>query len=455
MRKLSTLAAVTAAAIMAVWFAYPPFREWPAVRWSRGMISTGLEAIGVPVPQSIAAVEQPRAPAPAAKSKRGGGGPVPVTSALAQSAEMPVVVSAPGTVEPYATGVVKPRVDGQIVEIAFKEGQLVKAGDVLFRLDDRLMLAQIRQAEANIARDRASLKDAQAILTRREKLVAQKIVTQEATDTQRAQVEALKASIAAGQAQLDAWRTQLDYLTIRAPIPGRTGTIAVEIGMNVRSADTTALVTINQTQPITVTFAVPQSELGALRKALRSGASAQVRVAGESRVETRGRVVFIDNQINKQTGTLLAKLEVPNEDEALWPGQSVEVDLTVENRPGYVSVPAVAVLPSQRGMLSWVIGPDGKVAPRIVELERVVADVAYLRGGLKAGERVVTDGQLRLAPGSRVVLRDGGRGTAPGERGPAAAGRTKELPVQARDEKDGAKREGVPAGTRPAGSGRT
>lgn len=451
MRKILTFAALALAVAVGAWFSYPPFRDWSAVQWSRGLVAGGLRMVGIdpgtiapraaPAPDQMAKGEK-KGP-PGKGGGRGGGAPVPVNSAVTIATEMPFVLSAPGTVEPFATVGVKPRVDGQISQITFKEGQFVETGQVLFRLDDRLMLAQIKQAEANIARDRASLKDAQAILARRETLVAKKIVTEASTDTQRSLVESLKASIAAGDAQLEAWRTQLDYLTIRAPIPGRTGAIRTELGMNVRSADTTTLVTINQTRPIMVTFAVPQTELAALRRALANKAEAVLRTGGETAAEIKGRLVFIDNQVDRQTGTLLAKLEVANDSETLWPGQSVDVELTVERRPGYVAVPSTGVLPSQQGMLAWVVATDGTVAPRTVDLERVQSGMAYLRGGLKPGERVVTDGQLRLAPGMRVVLRDGGG--APDGVAPATA---KEAPA-------GEERKGKGGGGKKGGNGRS
>ena len=365
MRRLYVIAAVLAATGVAAWVAYPPAREWPGIQ----QISS---FVGAP-PTATPATSTPGA-------KKGGrqqSGPIPVAAATAATAEMPVVLSAPGTVEPFATVGVKTRVDGQISEIAFKEGQEVKAGDVLFRLDDRLARAQMRSAEANVARDRASLKDAEAILERREKLVAKNIVSEAATDTQRSLVEALKASIAAGEAQYEAWRTQLDYLIVRAPIPGRTGAVKTELGSNVRTADTGALVVINQTRPITVTFAVPQVDLATLRRALATRSEATIRAAGETMTETTGKVVFIDNQVDKTTGTLLA----------------------------------------------WVINEQGTVTPRPVKLQRVIGTTAYLSDGLNAGEVVVTDGQLRLSSGAPVMIRDPSKpGAAPAaRRGPSGS----------------------------------
>jgi membrane fusion protein, multidrug efflux system len=430
------MAAVLAAAGVAAWVAYPPAREWP-----------GIQQVG-----SFVGAPPAAKPATATPGKKGGrqpSGPIPVAAATAVTAEMPVVLSAPGTVEPFATVGVKTRVDGQISEIAFKEGQEVKAGDVLFRLDDRLAKAQMRSAEANIARDRAALKDAEATLERREKLVAKNIVTEAATETQRSVVESLKASIAAGEAQFEAWRTQLDYLTVRAPIPGRTGAVRTELGSNVRSADTGSLVVINQTRPITVTFAVPQVDLATLRRALASRTEATVRSAGESMTETTGRVVFIDNQVDKSTGTLLGKIEVANENEVLWPGQAVDVDLVVERRPGYVAVPATSVLPSQTGMLAWVINEQGTATPRPVTLQRVIGATAYLSDGLNAGEVVVTDGQLRLSDGARVAIREPAKpGAAPAARRETPASTTGGTGPAAPDNPAKQPRDGAPKAAR-------
>src|SRR6476660_6484273 len=352
-------------------------------------------------------------PKPVAKKGDGKGRApaAPVTAATVMASHMPVILVAPGTVEPFANVAVKTRVDGQITEVLFKEGDLVNENDILFRLDDRLVKAQIAQAEASIAKDQASLRDAEATLVRREALIGRKNVTEAALDQARYAVDGLKASIAAGQALLESQRTQLDYLTIRAPITGRTGSLSAKIGAMVRGVDAAAaLVTINQTKPIWVTFAVPQSELGALRRALAGKALADIKIpGGEKRTVVQGTIGFVDNQVDKQTGTITARVIAENADEILWPGLSAEVALTVETKRGMLAVPATAVLPAQQGMITWVIGPDNKVAPRTVAVERIVGQTAYLSDGVKAGERVVTDGQIRLAPGSAVNIEEPGR----------------------------------------------
>ena len=331
----------------------------------------------------------------------------PVTAASVVVTDMPVIISAPGTVEPLANVAVKTRTDGQIVEVLFKEGDAVSEGDVLFRLDDRLVKAQIAQAQASIAKDQAGLRDAEATLTRREALIGKQVVTEAALDQARFAVEGLKASIAAGQALLESQKTLLDYLTIRAPITGRTGSLNAKVGATVRGVDTLPLVTINQTKPILVSFSVPQVELPALRRALQSKAVAEVLMPGGGpRKGVRGTISFIDNQVDKQTGNIMVKVVADNADEALWPGLSVEVALTVEVKANMLSVPASAVLPSQQGMIVWVIGPDSKVAPRAVTVARIVGQTVFLSGGVAPGDRVVTDGQLRLAPGATVTVEE-------------------------------------------------
>jgi multidrug efflux system membrane fusion protein len=330
----------------------------------------------------------------------------PVTAATVVEADMPVILPAPGTVEPLATVAVRPRVDGQIVEVAFREGDLVTEGSVLFRLDDRLVKAQIAQAEANIAKDEASLRDAEATLTRRQALIDKQVVTEASLDQARFAVEGLKAGIAAGRAQLDSQKTQLDYLTIRAPITGRTGSLSAKLGAQVRAQDAAALVTINQTRPILVTFALPQRELPAVRRALQAKATAQVGVPGRQRTVVPATIAFIDNQVDKQTGAITVKVLAENAEEVLWPGQAVEVALTVEVKPRMLSAPAGAVLPAQQGMIAWVIGPDNKVAPRVVTVERIVGQTVFMTDGVAVGERVVTDGQVRLAPGTAVTIEE-------------------------------------------------
>lgn len=408
-RLLLALALLLASAVAAVWV-HPPLQDHAEFWLAKVRAAPSPHAS----PDGTARkTTDARAPEAKGKGGRGGGGPPPVVAAQVVVADMPVVLSAPGTVEARATVSVRPRVDGQIAEVLFKEGDLVKAGQVLFRLDDRLVRAQIAQAEATIKRDEAQLSDAQGIYERRSTLVQKRIVSESAMDTAKANLEALKASINAGKAALEAQRTQLDYLTIRAPITGRTGATTAEPGMNVRAADTTALVVINQTQPVEVTFALPQTDIVALRRALAGQATAKVSVPGSRPVVREATLAFIDNQVDKATGTIAAKVTSANDDELLWPGLAVEVALEVERVAGVPSVPVSAVLPAQQGMIVWIIGADGRVAPRTVTLARIVGQTAYLADGVKGGERVVADGHGRIAPGMTVNVVDPAAGAQP------------------------------------------
>jgi len=356
------------------------------------------------VVRSLASLEQPKAAAKKGEGKARAPA-APVNAATVAQLDMPIILVAPGTVEPLANVAVKTRVDGQIVEVLFKEGDLVAAGDVLFRLDDRLVKAQIAQAEASIAKDQAGLRDAEATLARREALIDKKVVTEAALDQARFLAEGLRASIASGRALLESQKTQLDYLTIRAPITGRTGSLTAKLGAAIRGQDSAALVTINQTKPILVGFALPQSELGALRRALATNARADVTIPGGAEpTVVQGSIAFVDNQVDRQTGTIVAKVMAENADEMLWPGLSVQVALTVEVKRNVLAVPATAVLPSQQGMITWVIGAENKVMPRKVVVARIVGQTAFLSDGVQVGERVVTDGQIRLAPGATVTI---------------------------------------------------
>jgi multidrug efflux system membrane fusion protein len=331
--------------------------------------------------------------------------PVPVRAAVVALLDMPVRIDEIGTVEPLATVSVKSRIDGLVVHVGFDEGDYVQAGDVLFRLDDRTWRAQLAEAQANLARDRAQLADAQRVLSRNEALAERGFAARAILDTARATVAGLEAAAAADIAQIDNIRAQLDYTIIRAPIAGRTGAQAFKLGANVKANDTTPLVVINQTRPISVQFSVPQTELSALRAAqAERPLPVQVTVRGSRPVVATGSLTFIDNAVNQASGTIALKATLANEDEALWPGQFVDVSVLVKTVPGIATLPASAILVGQQGTYVFVIKQDLTVESRVVEIDRTVDGIAFVSRGLAAGERVVTDNQLRLAPGSSVTV---------------------------------------------------
>jgi multidrug efflux system membrane fusion protein len=343
--------------------------------------------------------------------------PIPVRAAVVETHDMPVLITEIGTVEPLATVAVKSRIDGLIVQVGFVEGDYVHAGDVLFKLDDRTARAQLAQAEANLARDKAQLADAARILSRNEALAERGFAARATLDTARATVAGLEAAAAAGVAQIDNLRAQLDYTVIRAPIAGRTGAQAFKMGANVKANDTTPLVTINQTRPISVLFSVPQTELAALRAAQAKRAlPVRVTVRGSRPVSAEGLLTFIDNAVDQATGTIALKATLANRDEALWPGQFVDVSVLVNTVSGIAAVPSNAVLVGQDGTYVFVIRQDQTVEPRVVEVNRTIDGIAFVTHGLAPGELVVTDNQLRLAPGSPVKVEHPTALSAPGDR---------------------------------------
>lgn len=353
----------------------------------------------------------------AAAAERGAQ-PVAVGTAVVETRDMPVRVGVIGTVEPLATVAVKSRIDGLIVGVGFAEGDQVTAGQVLFRLDDRAARAQLAQAEANILRDQAQLADAARILARNEALAERGFAAKATLDTARAAHEALKAATAAADAQIRNLRTLLDYTVVRAPIEGRTGAQAFKLGSNVK-ANESALVTINQTRPIAVTFAVPQTELAAIRVAqTKKPLPVIVRVRGTKPVTAEGTLTFIDNAVDQTTGTITLKATLANRDEALWPGQFVDVSVLVDTVPNVAAIPSAAVLVGQDGAYVFVVGRERTAEARPITVERTVDSIAFVTRGLVAGERVVISNQLRLAPGSPVLIEDAPAATS--ERGGGA-----------------------------------
>lgn len=344
--------------------------------------------------------------------------PVPVRTAVAEARDMPVRIDEIGTVEPLATVAVKSRIDGLVVHVGFNEGDYVQAGDVLFKLDDRTARAQLAEAQANLARDKAQLADAQRILSRNEALAERGFAARATLDTARATVAGLEAAAAANAAQIENIRAQLDYTIIRAPIAGRTGAQAFKLGANVKANDTTPLVVINQTRPITVQFSVPQTELSALRAAqARQPLPVRVTVRGSRQVSATGALTFIDNAVNQASGTIALKATLANQDEALWPGQFVDVSLLMDTVPGVATVPANAILVGQQGTYVFIVKRDQTVEARAVQVNRTVEGVAFVGQGIAPGERVVTDNQLRLSPGSPVAVDNVGAAlVAPGPR---------------------------------------
>lgn len=330
--------------------------------------------------------------------------PVPVTLAPAQVRDVPLLLRAVGRAEAPESVILKPRIDGQVVGVDFTEGQRVTAGQVLLRLDTADMQARLRQAEANLARDQAQLAKARADVTRYAALKAQGFVSDEKLAETRALADAAEAVARADQAALDLARLQLGYATPRAPFAGVVGAARVHPGAAVKMNDT-ELVLLNRVQPIHVSFAVPEKHLARLRQRLASGPiPVAAREPGGAGPGHTGQARFMDNAVDTTTGTIRLKAVLPNRDEALTPGQFLEVSLTLDTLRDAVTVPAEALQQGPEGSFVFVVGDDLTARPRPVTLATLEGGMAALTQGLQAGERVVVDGQSRLTPGAKVKL---------------------------------------------------
>jgi len=347
----------------------------------------------------LKAAEPPRAAATAAPA-------VPVVIAPAARKPMPVRIEAIGTVQPIATVAVKSRVDGEIAEVKISDGQAVKAGDVLFVLDTRAAEAQLKQAEATLAKDRAQLENAKRDVGRYKPLTEKEFVSRQQLDTAQTAAAALEATVLADQAIIDTFKVQLTYYTIRSPMDGRVGTIALKTGNAVKAQDTISLVTINQIKPIYVSYAVPQRELPGIRAAVAAGTvPVQAMVPGDPGAPINGKIFFFDNQIDPTTGTISLKAIFDNADERLWPGEFVNVSSMLRVEADAITVPSSAVQVGQNGNYVFVVKQDNTVEVRPVTVNRTVGNETVISKGLNVDERVVTDGQSRLTNGSRVEVR--------------------------------------------------
>jgi multidrug efflux system membrane fusion protein len=333
--------------------------------------------------------------------------PVPVTVGTAEQRPVPYELAATGTVEPIQTVAVQPQVSGPIVRIAFREGQDVRKGQVLFELDPRPFQAALKQAEGLLARDHATAANAEEQAKRYSALAEKEYVTAEQNDAARSDAAATTATVAASQAAVDQARLNLQYATIRAPISGRTGSLRVREGNLVRTTDTAPLVTINQIQPILVRFAVPASNLAAIQKYRGDQVAVLASPTGGGNA-SQGMLAFVDNAVDTTTGTILLKGSFPNTDGVLWPGEFVNVRLRLYVDQQALVVPSSAVISGQQGSFVFVVQPDSSAVTRAVKIARAAGDISIVSGQLKPGDRVVTDGQLRLRPGVKVQIKPRG-----------------------------------------------
>jgi len=331
---------------------------------------------------------------------------VMVEVAQAEKKVVPYQVDALGTVTPMASVAIKSRLDNEITAVHFSDGARVKQGEPLLQLDTRAIEAQIRQAEGQLARDRAQLEGAERDVRRYTDLVAKGATPVTNLDNAKTQSDTFRAAIQSDQAMLDNLKVQLSYCTITAAITGRISAASVKVGNFVRSADLTPIATLNQISPIYVSFAVPQRYLPDLRKAISvESASIEAMVPGSDKFAP-GAVTMIENAVDATTGMATVRATMPNRDELLWPGTLVNTRITLRQEEG-VTVPTVAVQVSQQGNFVFVV-KDGVAKVQPVKVDRVVGSETVLESGLEGGETVVTNGHLLLTNGARVTIRKAG-----------------------------------------------
>lgn len=319
---------------------------------------------------------------------------VPVTVAQAVQKDVPLEIRAIGNVQPLSTVEVRALASGQLMRVWFNEGDDVAKGQMLFTIDPRPYQATLQQAQANLARDEAQLRNAEAQVARYDDLVKKDYVTKEEYGKIVADAGAARATVAADRAAIETARLQLSYCEIRSPITGRTGGLQVHAGNLVRANDTTPLVIINQIEPVRVQFSIPQDQL--------STAHLNADVTAGS---AKGKLTFIDNAVDTTTGTIALRGTFANRDRALWPGQFVTVAMKVAQRDAAIVVPARAVQTGQRGQYVYVVKPGNAVEMRTVSVFRTIGQETIVDKGLAVGETVVTDGQLRLTPKSKVEIK--------------------------------------------------
>jgi len=331
---------------------------------------------------------------------------VPVTVAESSQHDVPIYYDALGTVSAYNTVAIRAQVTGQLISVDFRQGQEVRQGDVLARIDPAPFKAVLDQAAARKVDDQAQLVDAQKDFARFTTLQAKNFDTQQNVDLQQAKVDHFKASIDADQGAIEAAQTQLAYTTIVAPIDGVVGFRQVDVGNIIHTTDPNPLTVLTQIKPSYVIFTLPQSDLGPVREAMLRGSVSVLAFDQNDKVQlAEGHLLLIDNQIDQTTSTIRLKAEFPNEDERLWPGEFVRIRILITTYKDAVTVPPVAVQRGPDGFYVWVVKPGNTVEQRPIGAQMVNDDTAIATKGLAAGERIVTNGQSRLDVGSHVAIK--------------------------------------------------
>ncbi len=395
----------------------PPLIERPETRWRslKGawvvILVLFLAAVGV----AVYWLQPSEAPRPTGRRGLDPSRPTPVVAATARTGDINIYLNGLGTVTPLKTVTVRSRVDGELVRVAFTEGQIVKTGDVLAEIDPRPYRAQLAQVEGQMARDQALLANARIDVERYRGLYAQDSIAKQQVDTQEALVRQYEGTVKFDQGQIDNAKLQLAYSTITAPIGGRLGLRLVDAGNIVRAGDANGLVVITQLQPIAAVFTIPQDSLPEVLKRLRSGAPLPVE-AYDREQKTKlatGKLLTVDNQIDPTTGTIKLKAQFPNEDGTLFPNQFVNARLQLDTRRGATLVPAAAVQRGVPGTFVYVLKEDRTVALRPVKTGVSEGENVAIDSGLAPGEIVVVEGSDRLRDGAKAEVPDKASAAAP------------------------------------------
>ncbi len=342
----------------------------------------------------------------------------PVSVASVEQKTMPLELKAIGNVEAFSTVQVKSQVEGEVSKVHFREGQEVKKGEWLFTIDPRPFEALLQQARANLARDQALLENARKDARRYEALIQQKLVSTGEYEQFATKAASLEATVKAAAAAVENARLKLEYTAIRSPIDGKTGDLLINQGNLVKANDEKAiLVVIKQIVPIYVTFTLPEHNLPEIKKYMaQRQLRVEVAIPPAEQYRSAGELAFVDNKVDQATGTIQLKAIFKNQDRTLWPGQFVNVGLVLTEQPDALVIPVQALQVGQQGNYVYVIKPDQTADPRPVQLDRTANGLAVIKSGLKPGEQVVTDGQLRLFPGAKVEIKGTPGLRPPGER---------------------------------------
>ena len=348
------------------------------------------------------------------KREAKGPAPVPVVTQTIQNADFPVYLNGLGTVQPYRTVTVRSQVDGQVIKVEFRQGQMVNEGDLLVQIDPRPFQAALGMAQAKKAQDEANLKNAQLDLERYSQLAKQDYASRQQLDTQQAKVDTLNAQIKGDQASIDNAQTQLSYTTIRSPLTGKVGFRLIDPGNIVHATDQTGIVTIVKLQPISVVFTAPEENVGQINKALAAGTVPVIALSSDStKTLAQGRLALVDNKVDQASGTIQMKATFENKDNALWPGLSVATRLLIDTQRNVLVISNDAIQHGPNGLYSFVVGKDNKVEKRDIEVGDEGTSQSVVRKGLASGDRVITTGQYRLTEGALVTPRNANPSSSP------------------------------------------